>query len=233
MFSILIIITDIIHPLERDQNKGFLMRKKQAKNNQGMITIPFLLVLVIILFFTLSFFMLAMTLAHVTVTQYMTYSSARKLSLGGENKQIQLDEAILHYENLRAQFFKSSAHTGQTGDWFFIQERLEPDEQQYSIQGDYPELDSKKRFYGVNTRFEALALNLKIPFLVDSDSDQINAPVRISSFLGREISKQECEKFHEERVKKIKQIAEQENNCNNELCPYLKEPIKLKGDNGC
>ncbi|MCY4321206.1 MAG: hypothetical protein OXC37_02205 [Bdellovibrionaceae bacterium] len=210
------------------------MIKKQIKKNEGIITIPFLLVLVIILFFTLSFFMLAMTLAHVTVTQYITYSSARKLSLAGETKQIQLEEAILHYKNLRDNFFESSAHKGEQGDWFFIQSELEDFEQQYSIQGDYPrDTFGRKRFYGVNTSFQTLALNLKIPFLLDSDDDQINEPVRISSFLGREVSKTECKEFHKARVEKIKDIAELENQCNNQLCPDLKAPIELEGDNGC
>ncbi|MCZ0933060.1 MAG: hypothetical protein OXJ52_07910 [Oligoflexia bacterium] len=202
--------------------------KKRKKNNQGIITIPFLLVLVIVLFFTLAFLMLAMTLAHVTVTQYMTYSSARKLSLGGEKGQAQLDSAVSHYAKLRGQFFKSSAHTGNTGDWFYIQPALADDEQQYSIQEDYPESNAyRKRFYGINTRFQTLALNLKIPFLIESDSDQINKPVRVSSFLGREPSQAECVEFHEERVKKIEQL------CNNSDCPDIKEPEKSEGDNGC
>ena len=203
------------------------MMKKQKKNNQGIITIPFLLVLVIVLFFTLSFLMLAMTLAHVTVTQYMTYSSARKFSLAGESPSIQLDGAVLHYETLRGRFFKPDAHTGKTGDWFFIQEKLVDTEQQYSIQGDYPESTPKKRFYGINTRFQTLALNLKIPFLIKNDSDQINEPVRVSSFLRREPSQAECKDFHKDKREKIK------DKCSPANCLHIKEPEEFEGDNGC
>ena len=203
------------------------MKKKQKKNNRGIITIPFLLVLVIVLFFTLSFLMLAMTLSHVTVTQYMAYSSARKLSLAGLNKNTQLDTAIDHYQILRERFFKPTAYTGQTGDWFYIQEGLVDTEQQYSIQGDYPESTAQKRFYGVNTRFQALALNLKIPFIIENDNAQINEPVRISSFLGREPSQKECKDFHEKKAQKIQAL------CNNTDCPNITEPVISKGDNGC
>ena len=202
--------------------------KQRKKSNQGIITIPFLLVLVIILFFTLAFLMLAMTLSHVTVTQYMTYSSARKLSLAGKNRVAQLDSAVSHYTKLRGQFFKLSAYMGNTGDWFYIQPTLEPNEQQYSIQGDYPESNTyRKRFYGVNTRFQALLLNLKIPFLIESDSDQINEPVRISSFLGREPSQEECIEFHKQKTQEIEKL------CSNSDCPDIKKPEKSQGDNGC
>ena len=206
--------------------------KKQKKHNQGIITLPFLLVLIIILFFTLSFLMLSMTLTHVTVTQYMTYSSARKLSLAGTDRQTQLGLTLDHYKKLRRQFFKPNAHTGKTGDWFDIQENLQPHEQQYSsIQTDYePEGDnSRKRFYGVNTRFYANALNLKIPFLIEEDSDQINQEIIVSSFLGREPSQAECIKFNEEKAKLIQEL------CSNSPtgCPNIQKPKASEGDNGC
>ena len=204
---------------------------RKKKRNQGIITIPFLLVLVIILFFTLAFLMLTMTFAHVTVTQYLTFSSARKLSLAGNSQSDQVEAALLQYETLRAQFFKPSAHTGKTGDWFYIQSQLEKKEQQYTVQGDYPENNNAlKRFYGVNTRFQSRALNLKIPFLIEEDSNELNKAVRISSFLGREPSKAECEKFHKNKRTKI------QTQCSNNNCPNIQEPKKpegAEGDNGC
>ena len=206
------------------------MEKRHKKRNQGIITLPFLLVLVIVLFFTLSFLMLAMTLVHVTVTQYMTYSSARKLSLAGESSVTQLAGAMSHYEKLREQFFKPSAHTGKPGDWFFIQEQLKEKELQYSsVQAEYSKNTPhpQQRFYGVNTSFTTLALNLKIPFLMEDDSDDINKQVRVSSFLGREPSLAECEEFHEKKREKIKE------KCNPSDCPHIKPPEEFKGDNGC
>ena len=176
--------------------------------------------------------MLSMTFTHVTITQYLTYSSARKLSLAGNNQKEQVDSALLQYEKLRSQFFNPSAHTGKTGDWFYIQAQLVDNEQQYSIQGDYPENNNKlKRFYGVNTRFQSRVLNLKIPFLIEQDSDETNKSVRISSFLGREPSKEECEEFHKQKRVEIQKL------CNNNNCKNIQEPKKpegdLEGDNGC
>ena len=208
------------------------MGKKQIKNNQGIVTLPFLLVLVIVLFFSLSFFMLTMTLTHVTVTQYMTYSSARKLFLAGQDKDIQLDLTKAHYEKLRAQFFDPSAYTGQPGDWFYIWPGLEGgdgDGREGLLKGDYSANDEyiENSFYGVNVGFRAQALNLQIPFLIEDDSNQINKTVRIGSFLGREPSQAECRNFHKRKAEKIKNL------CSPRDCPDITEPPQSIGDNGC
>ena len=204
--------------------------KKQKKNNKGIITLPFLLVLIIILFFALTFLMLSLTLSHVTISQYLTYSSARKLSLAGEEKDQQLDSAISHYEKLRGEFFKPTAHTGKPGDWFSIQNKPVKNEQEADLQGEYNMLINPQRknpFYGINSRFTALTLNLKIPFLIEDDKSEINKLIRVSSFLGREPSKKECEKFHDDKLTEIAKLCDQKD------CPDIKKPVRSIGDNGC
>ena len=208
---------------------------KKRKKNQGIITIPFLLVIVIILFFTLAFLMLSMTFVHVTVTQYLTYSSARKLSLGGIDSVERLEAARNQYKNLRAQFFNPNAHSGQPGDWFFIQKELDEGtddtEQENAVQGDYPESNNiVDRFYGINTGFKSQILNLNIPFLIENEDDQINNLVRVSSFLGREPSEQECKDFHETRVEQM--LKKMKDACQSD-CSNLKAPEILCNDEGC
>ena len=215
---------------------------RKKKHIRGIITIPFLLVLVIVLFFTLAFLMLTMTFAHVTVTQYLTYSSARKLSLAGESQDDQVNSAISHYEILRLQFFKSDAHTGKTGDWFDIETATDLKQNQSKRVGAdmlrwYKNTNPYLRtnFYGLSTRFNAEVLNLQIPFLIEGDSDDLRELVYVSSFLGREPSKAECEDYHKKRKDKIIDYEKNEkaNGCNNSKCPYLKPPEILVGDNGC
>ena len=213
------------------------MMIKQKKNNKGIITLPFLLVLVIILFFSLSFLMLSMTLTHVTITQYMTYSSARKLSLAGISQSEQVSVAKIHYEKLRAQFFNPSAYTG-TGDWFLIDPNIDDQRIEYAVQSYYDNAGAEKNltrqssFYGVTASFTPQALNLKIPFLMEDGSGKINQTIAISSFLGREPSKEECNEFHKARRGVIK------GRCDNG-CPHIEEPILPEvtngslGDNGC
>ena len=213
------------------------MMIKQKKNNRGIITLPFLLVLVIILFFSLSFLMLSMTLTHVTITQYMTYSSARKLSLAGISQSEQLGVAKIHYEKLRAQFFNPSAYTG-TGDWFLIDPNIDDKRIEDAVQHFYENVGAEKNetrdpsFYGITAGFTPQALNLKIPFLMEDGSAEITQPIAISSFLGREPSKEECNEFHKARRGAIKALC-------SSGCPHIEEPILPEvtngslGDNGC
>ena len=198
-------------------------------NNKGMVTVPFLLVLVIILFFTLFLFGLAMTFVHVSVSQYMTYSTARKLALGGISEEDQRTEAGNHYTKLRNQFFASGAHTGKPGDWFHIDESLNTTQQTGSIN----HLDGtdthprRKMFYGAGLDFTSKFTKFKIPGLVTADD--IPTIARIISFLGREPSIGECDTdFNEERGKKIKQQPGFSS-----LPGFDENAIKGVGDNGC
>ena len=209
---------------------------KKRKKNQGIVTIPFLLVIVIILFFTLAFLMLSMTFVHVTVTQYLTYSSARKLSLGGLNETERIESARDHYRDLRAQFFNPNAHSGQEGDWFLIQPELKKGKQAYSTSGVYPESNKiVQRFYGINTEFRSNTLNLNIPFLIENADELIKRPVRVSSFLGREPSQEECKNFHKEEQRPKKMFEKMKDDCPPNKCPNMDSSDfkELVGDNGC
>lgn len=196
----------------------------RAGNNKGMVTAPFLLVSIIILFFILTFFFLSMTLVHVSVTQYMTYAAARRLALGNkdigdegnQNPLTQKGAANDHYIKLRNQLFSATAHTGKPGDWFAIQEDLgrrpaaggktskSVGDRGPGEGGGYLPQDREnklKRFYGVTVLFQAKALKLNIPFLTDDPSNFTD--VAVASFLGREPSQKDCEKFNSDRAEKI------------------------------
>jgi len=115
-----------------------------------------------------------MTLAHVSVTQYMSYSTARRLSLGDKSQIDQAQSAKRYYQRLRGQFFKSSAHAGQQGQWFLINPRLEPLDQRTGYLKGYVDShfmgggpnDSEGMFYGAGLSFESRILNFSIPFLI-------------------------------------------------------------------
>lgn len=198
------------------------------KNNKGIITVSFLLVLIIILFFILSFFGLAMTFAHVSVSQYMSYSTARKYSLAGKGQDEQRQEAQEYYQNLRSLFFKPTAYAGDSGDWFIIPTSLETD----NI-GDMPNhfpddgLGDRYLFHGAGFQFDTFVLEFQIPFLIENKSPSI--PYGIFSFLGREPSDSECsEEFNKKRGDKIEERY-------GHLPGFERRTINEagKGDNGC
>ena len=216
------------------QNRTAKLTVKKSfsvKKNRGIVTIPFLLVLTIILFFILSFFGLTMTFAHISVSQYMAYSTSRKLFLARTEANQQRIAAKDHYKNLRGQFFKPNAHTKTgSGTWFWIEEELSLQGRTGYLKG-YKDLENPRgggsvevegMFYGAGFHFYSRIAQFQIPFLIKEQKSHGSA--RVTSFLGREPSKLECENFNEARGQGIKQF-------------YLSLPglnvSQGEGDNGC
>ena len=190
-------------------------------NKKGMVTIPFLMVSAVILFFVMAFFGLAWTLSHVSIVQYMTYSAARKYSLGGkDNPNEQIAAGKAHYVKLRgggsdAKFFKNlNSYSNQNDGWLYISPNLETNIGE-STGWDLPQ-DGRNMFYGVTAEFRTRIAKFCIPFLSPpSCSDDLESgnkgKMYIHSFLGREPSQQECEYFTgiyngNSRLKAIKTI---------------------------
>ena len=194
---------------------------------KGMVTLPFLLVSAIILFFVMVFFGLAFTLAHVSIVQYMTYSAARAYSLGGEDIPKQEKAGEDHYKKLRGggpppKFFKNAnAYSSPNDGWLFI--KREP-----TNVGKYNQFHSPlppNMFYGVTTEFETRIAKFCIPFLSPPDCNQNENidSIKIHSFLGREPSQKECGDFNDKRRIAIKQRF-----------PMIQEnDISNQADNGC
>ena len=207
------------------------------KNNKGILTLSFLLVLVIIFFFFLAFFSLVMTFAHVSVSQYMSYSAARRLSLAGEDKQRQKEQAKEQYEKLRAWFFEPSAHAGNPGDWFNIPQTIDVGSSLGFVPpGTFPGEGGTDRnmFYGASFVFTSYITKFQIPSLMEKGNfSSINANIR--SFLGREPSKDECQNnFNKERGNKIRDKYSSVPNFG-AFVPYFNVNVvnEVEDDNGC
>ena len=200
------------------------------KSNKGMITVAFLFVFVIIFFFFLIFFCLVISFAHISATQYMSYSTARRLSLAGESEPRQREQAKDHYNKLRAKFFDLDAHTGATGDWFHIPPTFDSASENFlgfEPFDDFPDGPDRDRFYGAGLKFISRITGFRIPLLMEEDFPPTEAVVM--SFLGREPSKAECQDFNERRGDEIKR-------------EYASSPVSsfdvnavnsVEGDNGC
>lgn len=166
--------------------------KKFKKSERGVLTVQFMVVIVLVLFFVISFFGLTMTLVYSSLTQYLTYASARKLSLGGPNKDQQEIVGKLKYQTIRQGLFGSAFQPGGT-DWFGI-----PNEAEVGFNTAYSDQESgmpgaRRLFYGSFVLFQSNISNFTVPFLTDKDGGDLNTTV--GSYLGREPSKEECENF--------------------------------------
>jgi len=164
------------------------------KNQKGVITIQFLIVLIIILFFIMSFLGLSLTLVKGSIVQYLTYSSARSLSLGNESLAAQTDYAKLKYASLREKLFSNKYQS--SGEWFFV-----PAVPEIGFNENYTDRSLRKMFYGAFVSFISTRTNFKIPFLTDQEDGELHTT--IGSYLGREVSEQECEAFNNQRMRHI------------------------------
>ncbi len=138
-----------------------------------------------------------MTFVHVSVSQYMAYSTARKHALGGIDQGDQIDQAKRHYSELRNKFFKPNSHAGNPGDWFKIPHALDEGNAEgigFSVSFDEAPESDRDLFYGAGFPFTSNIVMFRIPFLMDNGSPP-NIQTVITAFLGREPSKAECREF--------------------------------------
>ena len=171
-----------------------------------------------------------MTFVHVSVSQYMSYSTARQLLLSREDIADQKNMAATHYDKLRKEFFAPDAHTGRPGDWFNITKQIDTSKHLGHMSAISDTSTYRNMFYGAGVSFSSTILKFQIPGLV-KDSGSPIPPARIISFLGREPTQAECEtKFNKKRGDKICQLAQSRGISG---CDRNTINASGKGDNGC
>ena len=167
---------------------------RMKKGRKGFVTLPFLIAFVIVMFLILSFFRLTLTLTYSGVVQYITYASARRLSLGDMDKSAQIAKGKEKYSRLKSKLLK-------TGAWF------EVSDPKMGFRDDYTETGHRQLFYGVSVSFTSNLISFRIPFLAE-DGDQGLTAV-IGSYLGRDPSKQECdEEFNGKRKERLESLIQ-------------------------
>ncbi|MCY4513261.1 MAG: hypothetical protein OXB86_06200 [Bdellovibrionales bacterium] len=182
---------------------------------KGLVTIPFLIAFVIVMFLILSFFRLTLTLTYANVLQYITYSSARKLSLGDTDESTQTGRGEGKYSQLTSDLINRSA-------WFDV-----PTSPQTGFNPDYTESGYRNLFYGVFVPFTSNLISFRIPLLAE-EGDQ-GLTTTIGTYLGREPSQDECNQFNEEKKNHIQIILDSYGVPHTFPTPT----DKVASDNGC
>lgn len=203
-------------------------------DNRGILTVQFILATFISLFMVITFFALALTFVHISATQYMSYSTARRLSLGGIDKDQQRTKAVMHYSQLRSKLFDPSAY--KPGDWFEISTALNKDSDLgfasncpgSTINAGYSETSPERcLFYGARIEFKSNVTNFRIPGLINTKT--VHKTANVMSFLGREPSRKECSNFFDRKELEIKSHWIMKNGMNWGNI----DDIAQTGDNGC
>jgi hypothetical protein len=185
---------------------------KNLKNQSGGLTIDFIFALTLVMGLAAILLSLSLTLTVASITQYITYSSARALMLGHHTRDDQVNNAQkqflrLHTDPLFAPLF--------TGGWFELQNPVVlpnvGDLEKYS--STFPQIDvpsDKPNFFvGVTVTFIARMLDFEIPFFgstSDFGGDGSGFNTNIASFLSKEPSSAQCRNFNVERWKAIRKL---------------------------
>ena len=172
--------------------------------NKGSLTVQFLLGFVLILSFVALFLMMTLTLSVSEIVQYITYSSSRQLFLGHSDKSAQIEKAKKKYDKLTKEDFQFKFDDNflikitPVDDWGPNTFRgLNNSQAGFAVQPNEPNL-----FYGVWTDFNPKLLSVDTLW-GSTDIPDPELKTTIGSYLGREPTKDECEKFNQERWNKI------------------------------
>ena len=188
--------------------------RKPKKTQRGFVTIPFLVAFVIVMFLILSFFRLSLTLTYASVVQYITYSSARRLSLGDEDKDTQISKGESKYSQLTSDLLKQST-------WFDV-----PASPQTGFNTEYEETGYRNLFYGTFVPFTSNLISFRIPFIAEEGEQGLTTT--IGSYLGREPSKKECDEFNETKKDEIQTLIDSQYS---DITANIS--FSVASDNGC
>lgn len=177
---------------------------KSLLSIKGSLTIQFLLGFILCLSFVMFFAVMILTITTASITQYITYSTARQLFLGMNNKGAQEKWAKDRYKKLTQDKFKGLFSSTSQGFSFSLFKVFPQIEYGQGI-GHNPNFsglqDRGKFFYGVWTPFEAKLLSINTMWGNTESADGFKT--MIGSYLGREPTGEDCKSFNDFRWNEI------------------------------
>lgn len=177
-------------------------------NERGLITVDFMFAMVLMLSMAALMFVLSMTLSLASVTQYITFASARNYLVAHINQDAQQQRGVAKYKELIDNpVFKPL----YTNGWFKVDAEPTIGDHTKTI----PEFDQAagdvNKFWGAGTNFTAAVLEFKVPFFgstqPDGDGSGDGFKTYMGSYLGREPTTDECLQFTAERWNAIRNLS--------------------------
>lgn len=195
------------------------------RNEKGVVTVDYLFSLILVGGFCFIIFALSLTLSVVESIQYVTYSSARNYFSAAMNESEQRDNAYLKFQSLAS---SDALAPLLTSGWFELAgvPTIGDVGNNQGPLSDYKAHDvSQNLFNGTVVYFVSKVLEFNIPFYGSTVNDELRGGdefgAYIGSYLGREVSQEECEDFLRVRWEKIKALS------TGSAAPYS----EAKGDN--
>lgn len=168
------------------------MYGKFVSNERGLITIDFIFAFVLVFSLTILLFALSLTLSVIEITQYITFASARNYFAAHVSQEAQTDLAKRKFDQLvKLPVFRPLFK----GEWFRLSSPEVGREADQRFQQEYPDNlagPTGTVFAGVRVTLTAKVLEMRIPFFGPTFDQEDGFTTRISTFLAREPSTQEC-----------------------------------------
>ena len=200
------------------------------RNERGILTLDFIFALTIGMSFTMIFFALTLTLSLVEVAQYISFSVARTALAAHEDRGAEKAHALAKYAELRARPIFATIFTNHS--WF----KLSPSPDfgdpanGFNVEYNVDPNEDNAIFWGARIQIEAKILDITIPMLGASKTRPETGIANVQTFLGREVSTQECrEQFNRQRWNAIKAL----NPFYGSVPAQSTAAVSLISDNGC
>lgn len=176
------------------------------KNQAGLITVDFLFSIVLILGFSTLLFLVSFSLTVASVTQYVTFATARNYMAGNLSVEIQVSQAQAKYKELTENpILKPLYKNG----WYKVDAEATVGDHTELIEEFAEASQGVNKFWGAGTNFAAPVLKFNIPFFGSTapDSDGGDGFITyIGSYLGRDPTTSECWAFTLARWEAIRKL---------------------------
>lgn len=177
------------------------------RNRRGMITVDFLFAFVLVMGFSALLFALSFSLTVAEITQYITFATARTFMAGNITPDRQYQLASAKYQELVSHPTFSPLYTN---GWFQVDASPELGDISQVIPGYQQSGTNPNKFWGAGTTFVARMLEFEVPFYgstaAQGDGSGSGFATFLGSYLGREITTVECNKFIQQRWKMIRTL---------------------------
>lgn len=176
------------------------------ESESGSLVVDFMFAFTLIFSFVTIFISIAITLTTVEMVQYLTFAGARAYFASHHTVDSQREQGHAKYQELLG-----TAAYGfvKNGNWFTVEAPFVGDVtsgvEELNAYAQPP--DKPNRFHGVVTYFTANILSASSPFFGSTDPERDGTGstfgTNIGSYLGREPTMEECQKFMTDRFKAI------------------------------
>jgi len=208
------------------------MKKPIRRRHQaGMLTLDFIFAFTLMFGLTLMLFAMTLSLSVIEITQYITFSVARNYHAAHIDREQQTRVANQKFVEL-TQANPVFAPLYNNG-WFRLTPIEVGPEADARFASEYeptiiPAGADRNTFVGARVGLNAKVLEMNVPFFGRSFDEEDGFTMKISSFLSRAPTTQECMSVNAQRYQAIRQL-----NAAYGLAPAVPQAYFVMADNGC